>query len=105
MVIPTNLTYPQTHFTHPGAYYHADPQRTGFCPFLVGSSLEIAWTFNVGAEISDSPVVDNMCRIIFGSRSARLYCLNQNGETAWIIPLTYAVGFQHQLWMIPVISP
>lgn len=91
--IRTNLAYPQTHFTHPWAYYHADPQRTGFSPLLVGDSLEIAWTFNVGAEISGSPVVDNMGRIIFGSRNARLYCLNPNGETAWTVPLTYTVWF------------
>ncbi|MEO0117330.1 MAG: PQQ-binding-like beta-propeller repeat protein [candidate division WOR-3 bacterium] len=79
--------------THPWSHYHANPQRTGLSQFSVGDSFEILWTFNVGAEISGSPVVDNRGRVIFGARNARLYCLSPNGEMLWTTPLSYTVWF------------
>ncbi|MEO0096803.1 MAG: PQQ-binding-like beta-propeller repeat protein [candidate division WOR-3 bacterium] len=79
--------------THPWACYHYDSQRTGRSNFIVGDSLEIAWTYNVGAEISGSAVVDNLGRIIFGARDGYLYCLNSNGELLWRTSLGATVYF------------
>lgn len=79
--------------THPWACYHHDSQRTGLSNFIVGDSLEIAWTYNVGAEISGSAVVDNLGRIIFGARNGYLYCLNSNGELLWRTSLGATIYF------------
>lgn len=78
---------------HPWACYQHDSQRTGRSNFIVGDSLEIAWTYNVGAEVSGSAVIDNLGRIIFGARNGYLYCLNSNGELLWRTPLGATIYF------------
>jgi len=80
-------------FAHPWSCYHGNPQRTGLSPFVFGDSFEIAWTYNVGAQISGSAVVARGEKIIFGARDGYLYCLNENGELLWRSPLSYTVWF------------
>uniref|UniRef100_A0A7C4GE03 T9SS type A sorting domain-containing protein n=1 Tax=candidate division WOR-3 bacterium TaxID=2052148 RepID=A0A7C4GE03_UNCW3 len=74
---------------HPWSCFHGDAQHTGSSSSVVGAPLMRIAAFNVGAQISGSPVVRDDGRVLVGARDVRLYCLDANlTSVVWVVDLS-----------------
>ena len=66
--------------------FQHDIQHTGRTLATGNPAGTIAWTFNTGAAIYASPVLGSNGEIYIGNYSARLFCLDRQGNEIWTYP-------------------
>ncbi|MBM3315580.1 PQQ-like beta-propeller repeat protein, partial [candidate division WOR-3 bacterium] len=74
---------------HPWPCFHGDPQHTGKANTPVGAPLTRLAAYDIGAQLSGSPVVREDGRVLVGARDVLLYCLDRDISTlVWVTDLT-----------------
>ena len=68
------------------AKFHEDNQNSGLSSINGTETGSVVWTFETGADINSSPVLDDRGDVYFGSDDGRVYALNVDGTLKWSHP-------------------
>ncbi|MCS5574343.1 MAG: PQQ-binding-like beta-propeller repeat protein, partial [Pseudomonadales bacterium] len=65
------------------AKFHGNNQNTGLSSINGTETGAMVWSFETGADINSSPVLDDRGDVYFGSEDGNVYALNVDGTLKW----------------------